>query len=60
MLIGYVTEPKITDAAHGKMAAFGKMAENLKVRKGDFVFLSGECEPTGKMGLFIATSTPRR
>lgn len=69
-LIGYVTEPKLVDAAHGRMGtfsvitkrysgkdnagnsifaedwhncqAFGKAAEDLKIGKGDFVYVSGE------------------
>ncbi|MDR2017908.1 MAG: single-stranded DNA-binding protein [Syntrophobacterales bacterium] len=75
-ITGYVREPKIIDAAHGKMATFsigtkrydgkneagesifhedwfncqvfGKMAENLKVKKGDFVFLSGDMRTNRK------------
>lgn len=78
-LIGYVTEPRITDVAHGKMGTFGvitkryggkndsgdstfledwfncqtfgKMAENLKIGKGDFVHVSGEMRTHKKDGI---------
>jgi len=78
-LIGYVTEPKITDVTHGKMGTFsiitkryggksgtgestfvedwfncetfGKLAENLKLRKGDFVRIYGEMRTHKKDGI---------
>ena len=78
-LIGYVTEPRITDVTHGKMGTFsiitkryggkndsgesafledwfncetfGKMAENLRIRKGDFVRVSGEMRTHNKDGV---------
>jgi len=78
-LIGYVTEPRVTDVTHGKMGTFsiitkryggksdsgdrtfledwfncetfGKMAENLKIKKGDFVRVSGEMRTHKKDGI---------
>ena len=78
-LIGYVTEPRITEVAHGKMGTFsiitkryggkaesgegtfledwfncetfGKLAENLKINKGDLVYLSGELRTHKKDGI---------
>ncbi|OPY84276.1 MAG: Single-stranded DNA-binding protein [Syntrophorhabdus sp. PtaU1.Bin153] len=78
-LIGYATEPKLTDVAHGKMGTFsvitkryagkneagdgtfledwhncqtfGRMAENLKIRKGDFIYVSGELRTNKKDGV---------